>query len=78
MSNKLTKKQRLLVQKEEKMRKILRKIYVRLLCLIGRAIDISSKSKFPAGDLSNFTSIHFLISWNRLCLYGGTAARLEI
>ena len=41
------------------MRKTLRKIYVRLLCLIGRAIDISSKSKFPAGDLSNFTPYTF-------------------
>ena len=41
------------------MRKTLRKIYVRLLCLIGRAIDISSTSKFPAGDLSNFTPYTF-------------------
>ena len=41
------------------MRKTLRKIYVRLLCLIGRAIDISSTSKFPVGDLSNFTPYTF-------------------
>lgn len=41
------------------MRKILRKVYVRLLCLIGRAIDISSKSGFPAGNLSNFAPYTF-------------------
>lgn len=42
-----------------KIRKTFRKIYVMLLCLVGKAIDISSKSKFPAGDLSNFTPYAF-------------------
>ena len=41
------------------MRKIIQKIYVKGLCLIGKAIDISSTSKFPAGYLSNFTPYSF-------------------
>lgn len=39
--------------------KIIRKIYVKWLCLIGKAIDISSTSKYPSGYLSNFTSYTF-------------------
>ena len=42
-----------------KIRKTFRKIYVMLLCLAGKAIDISSTSKFPVGDLSNFTPYAF-------------------
>ena len=41
------------------MKKIIRKIYVKWLCLIGKAIDISSTSKYPAGNLSNFTPYTF-------------------
>ena len=41
------------------MKKIIRKIYVKWLCLIGKAIDISSTSEYPAGNLSNFTSYTF-------------------
>ena len=41
------------------MKKIIRKIYVKWLCLIGRAIDISSTNKYPAGFLSNFTPYTF-------------------
>ena len=33
---------------------------MRLLCLTGRAIDISSTSRFPSGDLSNFTPYAFI------------------
>ena len=39
--------------------KIIRKIYVKWLCLIGKAIDISSTSKYPSGYLSNFTPYTF-------------------
>ena len=41
------------------MKRLIRKIYVKWLCLIGKAIDISSTSKFPAGYLSNFTPYTF-------------------
>ena len=41
------------------MKRLIRKIYVKWLCLIGKAIDISSTSKFPAGYLSNFTPYKF-------------------
>lgn len=41
------------------MKKIIRKIYVKWLCLIGKAIDISSTSKYPSGYLSNFTPYTF-------------------
>lgn len=41
------------------MKRLIRKIYVKWLCLIGKAIDISSTSKFPAGYLSNFTPCKF-------------------
>lgn len=43
----------------EKEMKILRKIYVKLLCCIGMAIDIGSKGSYPAGELSNFTPYPF-------------------
>lgn len=42
-----------------KMKRLIRKIYVKWLCLIGKAIDISSTSKYPAGYLSNFTPYNF-------------------
>ena len=42
------------------MKKIIRKIYVKWLCLIGKAIDISSTNKYPAGFLSNFTPYTFI------------------
>lgn len=41
------------------MKRLIRKIYVKWLCLIGKAIDISSTSKFPAAYLSNFTPYTF-------------------
>ena len=41
------------------MKKIIRKIYVKWLCLIGKAIDISSTSKYPSSYLSNFTPYTF-------------------
>ena len=41
------------------MKRLIRKIYVKWLCLIGKAIDISSTSKYPAGYLSNFTPYNF-------------------
>ena len=41
------------------MKRLIRKIYAKWLCLIGKAIDISSTSKFPAGYLSNFTPYTF-------------------
>lgn len=41
------------------MKKLIRKIYVKWLCLTGKAIDISSTSKYPAGYLSNFTPYNF-------------------
>lgn len=41
------------------MKRLIRKIYVKWLCLIGKAIDISSISKFPAAYLSNFTPYTF-------------------
>ena len=41
------------------MKRLIRKIYVKWLCLIGKAIDISSTSKFPVGYLSNFTPYTF-------------------
>lgn len=42
------------------MKNILRKIYVKWLCLIGKAVDIHSKSKYPAGALSNFMPYTFI------------------
>lgn len=41
------------------MKKLIRKIYVKWLCWTGKAIDISSTSKYPAGVLSNFTPYTF-------------------
>lgn len=41
------------------MKRLIRKIYVKWLCLTGKAIDISSTSKYPAGVLSNFTPYTF-------------------
>lgn len=42
------------------MKKTLRNIYVKWLCLMGKAIDIHSKSKYPAGALSNFMPYTFV------------------
>ena len=47
------------------MKRLIRKIYVKWLCLIGKAIDISSTSKFPAGYLSNFTPYEFTFRGKR-------------
>lgn len=41
------------------MKKLIRKIYVKWLCLTGRAIDISSNDTYPGAMLSNFTPYTF-------------------
>lgn len=41
------------------MKRIIRKIYVKWLCLTGRAIDISSDGSYPGAVLSNFTPYTF-------------------
>lgn len=38
---------------------MIRKIYVRILCLMGIAIDISSDGRYPGALLSNFTPYEF-------------------
>lgn len=47
------------------MKRLIRKIYVRWLCLIGKAVDISSDGRFPGAMLSNFTPYEFTFRGKR-------------
>jgi len=49
------------------MRKILRKIYVKWLCWRNKAVDISSKSGYPANMLSNFAPYTFTFRGREFC-----------
>lgn len=40
-------------------KKAIRKLYSKWLCLIGKAIDISSDKRYPGAMLSNFTPYEF-------------------
>ena len=46
-------------------KKALRKLYVRWLCLIGKAVDISSDGRYPGAMLSNFTPYEFTFRGKR-------------
>lgn len=46
-------------------RKYIRSLYVRWLCLIGKAVDISSDGRYPGAVLSNFTPYEFTFRGKR-------------
>ena len=46
-------------------KKTIRKLYVKWLCLIGKAIDISSDGRYPGAMLSNFTPYEFTFRGKR-------------
>ncbi len=46
-------------------KKALRILYVRWLCIIGKAVDISSDGRYPGAMLSNFTPYEFTFRGKR-------------
>lgn len=46
-------------------KKTIRKLYVRWLCMIGKAVDISSEGRYPGAMLSNFTPYEFTFRGKR-------------
>ena len=46
-------------------KKTIRKLYVRWLCMIGKAVDISSDGRYPGAMLSNFTPYEFTFRGKR-------------
>lgn len=46
-------------------KKALRILYVRWLCIIGQAVDISSDGRYPGAMLSNFTPYEFTFRGKR-------------
>ena len=46
-------------------KKALRTLYVRWLCIIGKAVDISSDGRYPGAMLSNFTPYEFTFRGKR-------------
>ena len=47
------------------MKRLIRKIYARWLCMIGKAVDISSDGRYPGAMLSNFTPYEFTFRGKR-------------
>lgn len=46
-------------------KKTIRKLYVRWLCMIGKSVDISSDGRYPGAMLSNFTPYEFTFRGKR-------------
>lgn len=60
------------------MKRLIRKIYVRWLCMIGKAVDISSDGRYPGAMLSNFTPYEFTFPWKEILVNGKSIARIEV
>lgn len=54
-----------------------RQVYVRWLCLIGKAVDISSDGSYPGDVLSNFTPYTFTFRGREFCSMEGLLQGLK-